>query len=130
MLANSAPVINGKLRYAINKVSYKNPGTPLKLADYFNIPGIFNFSTIKDTVPAGNAVIGTSVLNIVLHDFVEIIFQNNENTIQSYHLDGYDFWTVGYAPISVFIFHFLFGLHEVLFRSKLNCSTGSHFYYF
>ncbi|KAL0461487.1 UNVERIFIED_CONTAM: L-ascorbate oxidase [Sesamum latifolium] len=38
VLANSAPIINGKQRYAVNGVSFINSDTPLKLADYFNIP--------------------------------------------------------------------------------------------
>ncbi|KAG5596834.1 hypothetical protein H5410_038066 [Solanum commersonii] len=38
-LANSAPIINGKQRYAINSVSFVPADTPLKLADHFNIPG-------------------------------------------------------------------------------------------
>ncbi|KAL8148880.1 hypothetical protein AgCh_006038 [Apium graveolens] len=86
VLTNSAPIIKGKLRYAINKVAYKNPRTPLKLAEYiFNISGVFKLDSIKDTSPPGPAVVGTSVVGIELHDFVEIIFQNDENTNQSYH---------------------------------------------
>lgn len=95
VLANSADKINGKSRYSINKVSYVNPTTPLKLADYFNIPGVFVLNGIKDTPPSGPAIYGTSVYDITLHDFVEIIFQNNEKAVQSYHLDGSDFWVVG-----------------------------------
>ncbi|XP_059641158.1 L-ascorbate oxidase homolog [Cornus florida] len=97
VLANSATNINGKLRYAVNSVSYINPSTPLKLADYFNIPGIFNLNTIKDTPTPGPIVLGTSVIDTTLHDFTEIVFQNNENTIQSWHLDGYDFWQIGFG---------------------------------
>lgn len=95
MLANSAEKINGKQRYCVNKVSYQNPETPLKLADYFNVPGVFTLNSIKDTPPADPAVLGTSVIGTALHDFIEIVFQNNENTMQSWHFDGYDFWTVG-----------------------------------
>ncbi|AES94783.1 putative L-ascorbate oxidase [Medicago truncatula] len=94
-LANSAPLINGKLRYAVNSVSYINPDTPLKLADYFNIPGILG--DIQTTPSNGPAHIATSVLRTSLHDFIEVVFQNNENTMQSWHLDGYDFWVVGYG---------------------------------
>ncbi|KAL6961527.1 hypothetical protein U1Q18_039297 [Sarracenia purpurea var. burkii] len=97
VLANSATKINGKLRYAVNSVSYIDPSTPLKLADYFNIPSVFDLNTIKDTPTNGPTVLGTSVIGTTLHDFVEIIFQNNEKTIQSWHLDGYTFWTVGYV---------------------------------
>ncbi|KAG5028678.1 hypothetical protein JHK87_012192 [Glycine soja] len=98
VLSNSAPLINGKLCYAVNKVSYVNPDTPLKLADYFNIPGIYSVDSIQ-SIPSDNTPtsIATSVVPTSLHDFIEVIFQNNENTMQSWHLDGYDFWVVGYG---------------------------------
>ncbi|XP_052109968.1 L-ascorbate oxidase homolog isoform X1 [Arachis duranensis] len=97
VLANSAAIINGKKRYAVNKVSYVNPDTPLKLADYFNIPGIFSVDSIQSLPSNGpaSAQIATSVIPNSLHDFIEVVFQNNENTMQSWHLDGYDFWVVG-----------------------------------
>ncbi|KAK4260052.1 hypothetical protein QN277_003224 [Acacia crassicarpa] len=97
VLANSAPLINGKLRYAVNKVSYVNPDTPLKLADYFNIPGIFDVNKMQITPSNGPAFTATSVLQSSHHDFLEIVFQNNENALQSWHLDGYDFWVIGYG---------------------------------
>ncbi|KAF5791805.1 putative L-ascorbate oxidase [Helianthus annuus] len=97
VLANSKANIGGKLRYAVNKVSHVNPATPLKLADYFNIPGVFKLNSIKPTPPAGPAVLSPSVIGFTLHDFVEIVFQNNENSVQSWHLDGYDFWSVGFG---------------------------------
>ncbi|KAK7318243.1 hypothetical protein RJT34_02942 [Clitoria ternatea] len=95
--ANSTPLINGKLRYAVNKVSYVNPNTPLKLADYFNIPGIFDVNLLQNTPSNGVGFIGTSVMPTNLHDIIEVVFQNNENTMQSWHLDGYDFWVIGYG---------------------------------
>ncbi|KAJ4849485.1 hypothetical protein Tsubulata_030301 [Turnera subulata] len=98
LLVNSAPLINGKQRYAVNQVSYINPDTPLKLADYYNIPGVFTMDFIQSEVPSGGPTrVGTSVLPANLHDFIEVVFQNNENTMQSWHLDGYDFWPVGYG---------------------------------
>ncbi|KAJ7952911.1 L-ascorbate oxidase like [Quillaja saponaria] len=98
VLANSQVLINGKLRYAVNGVSYINPNTALKLADWFNISSVFDFKTIKDVpTPGAPAVLGTSVFSTTLHDFVEIVFQNNENSIQSWHLDGYSFYIVGYG---------------------------------
>lgn len=98
VLANSAAKIDDKLRYAVNGISYTDPHTPLKLADFLNIPGVFELNSIRDTPPVNTTtVLGTSVLGTTLHDFVEIIFQNNENTVQSWHLDGYDFWTVAFA---------------------------------
>ncbi|XP_019195538.1 PREDICTED: L-ascorbate oxidase homolog [Ipomoea nil] len=97
VLENTKENISGITRYALNKVSYVNPTTPLKLADWLNIPGVFTLNAIKDTPPAGPAVHGVSVFGLELHDYVEIIFQNNEKTLQSYHLDGQDFWAVGYG---------------------------------
>ncbi|PKI78431.1 hypothetical protein CRG98_001177 [Punica granatum] len=96
-LANSAPLINGKQRYAVNGASYINADTPLKLADHFNIPGVFSMSSLQTSPSAGSPFLATSVLPANLHEFLEIVFQNNENTIQSWHLDGYDFWVVGYG---------------------------------
>lgn len=96
VLANSVAKIGDKqLRYAVNNISYENPDTPLKLADWFNIPGVFNLTTIKDTPTPGPAILGTSVIGTTLHDFAEIVFQNNENSIQSWHFDGTIFYVVG-----------------------------------
>ncbi|KAM0012089.1 putative L-ascorbate oxidase [Helianthus debilis subsp. tardiflorus] len=79
----------------MNQVSYVNPKTPLKIADFYNISGVFHVNSLKDTPPSFPPTLGVSVLGFTLHDYVEIIFQNNEYTIQSWHLDGSDFWTVG-----------------------------------
>ncbi|KAF8405124.1 hypothetical protein HHK36_010022 [Tetracentron sinense] len=97
VLANSAPLINGKQRYAVNRVSYINADTPLKLADYFNIPGIFSLNSIESLPTDGPAFLATSVMAASLHEFIEIVFQNNEKTMQSWHVDGYDFWVIGYG---------------------------------
>ncbi|MBA0589253.1 hypothetical protein Gorai_018009 [Gossypium raimondii] len=97
VLANSAPLINGKLRYAVNGVSYINPDTPLKLADYFNIPGVFSMNSLSELPSGRAATLATSVMATSLHDFIEVVFQNNENTMQAWHLDGYDFWVVGFG---------------------------------
>lgn len=95
MLANSAAVIGGKHCYAINGVSFVVPGTPLKLADDFNIAGVFTWDSLPIPPAGGSPVLSTPVVRFNLHDFVEIIFQNAENTMQTWHLDGYDFWVVG-----------------------------------
>lgn len=97
VLANSAPIMAGKQRYAVNRVSYINPDTPLKLADHFNISGVFGLNSIQSFPSDGSPYLAVSVLPSSLHDFIEIVFQNNENTMQSWHLDGYDFWVVGFG---------------------------------
>ncbi|MCL7037447.1 hypothetical protein MKW94_017766 [Papaver nudicaule] len=98
VLENSEALIDGKVRYAINGISYVNPETPLKLADWFNISGVFELDSIPDMPTPGPVKMGTPVIGTLLHDYVEIIFQNSEGTIQSWHLDGTDFWVVGFGP--------------------------------
>ncbi|CAL1408765.1 unnamed protein product [Linum trigynum] len=97
VLSNSATKINGKQRYAVNGVSYVNPETPLKLADHFNIAGVFSMNSLKTNPTTGAATLATSVVPTSLHDFIEFVFQNNENTMQSWHLDGSSFWVVGFG---------------------------------
>lgn len=97
VFSNSAPLINGKQRYAVNGVSYVNADTPLKLADHFNISGVFSTNAIQSFPSGSSATVATSVVETNLHNFLEIVFQNNENSMQSWHLDGYDFWVVGFG---------------------------------
>ncbi|WOL15160.1 L-ascorbate oxidase [Canna indica] len=94
-LANSPPIINGKQRYAVNGVSFSPSHTPLKLADHFKIPGVFNLGSIPDQPTSAPARISPSVMAANFRDFVEIIFQNDEKSIQSWHVDGNSFWVVG-----------------------------------
>ncbi|XP_078179897.1 L-ascorbate oxidase homolog [Carex rostrata] len=97
ILANSAPLINVKQRFAVNGVSFVIPDTPLKLADNYNLANVFAWDSLSLTPTAGPAVLGTPVVRLNLHEFVEIVFQNTETKLQSWHLDGYDFWVVGYG---------------------------------
>ncbi|XP_061336923.1 L-ascorbate oxidase homolog [Gastrolobium bilobum] len=97
MLANSAPFINGKQRYAVNSVSYVAPDTPLKLADYYNIPGVFSVGSIPTKPTRSKAYLQTSVMGANFHEYVEIVFQNWENSVQSWHVDGYSFFVVGFG---------------------------------
>lgn len=43
------------------------------------------------------AKVDTSLINGTFKGFMEIIFQNNDTTVQNYHLDGYAFFVVGWA---------------------------------
>ncbi|KAL6526188.1 hypothetical protein OROMI_029828 [Orobanche minor] len=95
VLANSAHIMDGKQRYAVNGVSHINSDTPLKLADYYNISGVFSVDSIPSKPSGNGASLAASVMGASLHDFAEVVFQNNEDTIQSWHLDGSDFWVVG-----------------------------------
>uniref|UniRef100_A0A0A0L0K6 Uncharacterized protein n=1 Tax=Cucumis sativus TaxID=3659 RepID=A0A0A0L0K6_CUCSA len=95
ILANSAGQVNRKQRYAVNSVSFVPADTPLKLADFFKIGGVFRVGSISDRPTGGGIYLDTSVMGVDYRAFVEIIFQNNENIVQSWHIDGYSFFVVG-----------------------------------
>ncbi|XP_020704994.1 L-ascorbate oxidase homolog [Dendrobium catenatum] len=94
-LANSAGSINGKQRYAVNSVSFNPPDTPIKVADYYKIGGVFSLGSIPDNPTFGGMYLQTSVMEANFRDYVEIVFENYEDFVQSWHIDGYAFWVVG-----------------------------------
>ncbi|RDX78043.1 hypothetical protein CR513_41741, partial [Mucuna pruriens] len=94
-LQSSAAQVNGKQRYAVNSVSFIPADTPLKVADYFNISGVFQVGSIPDSPSGKQMYLDTSVMGADFRAFVEIVFQNHENIVQSWHIDGYSFWVVG-----------------------------------
>ncbi|KAJ6367451.1 hypothetical protein OIU78_000080 [Salix suchowensis] len=94
-LANSGPIINRKQRYAVNGVSFIPADTPLKVADYFNIPGVFSLGSMPSSPSWGNAYLQTAVMSANFREFIEIVFQNWEDTVQSWHIDGHSFFVVG-----------------------------------
>lgn len=94
-MASSAGQINGKQRYAINSVSFIPADTPLKLADFFQISGVYRVGSISDHPTGGGMYLDTSVMQADYRAFIEIVFQNDEDIVQSYHLDGYSFFVVG-----------------------------------
>ncbi|XP_073302355.1 L-ascorbate oxidase homolog [Primulina huaijiensis] len=99
-IANTRSMVNGKLRFGINGVSHVDPKTPLKLSEYFGLADKeFQYNIVKDEpAPGSNAVVAPSVVNATFRNFVEIIFENHEKTIQTWHLDGYSFFAVAIEP--------------------------------
>ncbi|KAI6700993.1 hypothetical protein NL676_015317 [Syzygium grande] len=94
-LVSSAGLISGKQRYGVNSVSFVPADTPLKLADYFNISGVFKVGSIPDSPTARKMYLDTSVMGVDYRAFVEVVFENHEDIVQSWHLNGYAFWVVG-----------------------------------
>lgn len=95
VLKNKPPeLINGKRRCTLNGISYQAPATPLKLADRYNLTGVFklDFPNAPMNRPPK---LDTSIINGTYRGFMEIILQNNDTTVQSYHMDGYAFFVVG-----------------------------------
>ncbi|KAK2989652.1 hypothetical protein RJ640_026888 [Escallonia rubra] len=94
-LVSSAAQVNGKQRYAVNRVSFVPADTPLKLADYFKIGGVFRVGSIPDSPTGSQMYLDTAVMGADFRAFVEVVFENREGIIQSWHLDGYSFFVVG-----------------------------------
>jgi hypothetical protein len=99
VLKNEQPLsIGGKRRRTINRVSYSPPETPLRLADLHNLTGVyaadFPATPSDDDAPPR---VASSALNASYKGFLEIVFQNNDTDVQTYHLDGYSFFVVGYV---------------------------------
>ncbi|KAL1365842.1 hypothetical protein HN51_013804 [Arachis hypogaea] len=100
-LVNSVSRGSGKLLYGLNGVSHVDPETPIKLAEYFEIPDkVFKYNVISDNPSsvATTLTVQPNVLNITYRTFVEIVFENHEKSIQSYHLCGYSFFFVAIEP--------------------------------
>lgn len=117
VLKNEAPLpISGKRRRTINRISYSPPETPLRLADLHNLTGVY--TTDFPAMPSnGTPRIASSTLNASYKGFLEIVFQNNDTDVQTYHLDGYSFFVVGYV-LNRYNFQFYPVLHISLNISK------------
>ncbi|KAF5183133.1 monocopper oxidase-like protein SKU5, partial [Thalictrum thalictroides] len=94
LLNRPAELIGGKWGTTLNGISYIAPATPLKLAQQFNIPGVFKLD-FPNRMMNRPTKFDTSIINGSYRGFMEIIFQNNDTTVQSYHMDGYAFFVVG-----------------------------------
>eukprot|EP00249_Psilotum_nudum_P010861 c22815_g1_i2 orf=846-2642(+) len=95
LLRGSSQVINGNVRYALNDVSYSTPSTPLKLADYYNLSGVYTLDTFPPKPISKSPILQASVISGTYRGFMEIILQNDDSVVQSFHLDGYAFFVVG-----------------------------------
>ncbi|XP_047147034.1 monocopper oxidase-like protein SKS1 [Vigna umbellata] len=86
--------INGTNRAAINGISFLKPDLPFRLADKHDLKGIYKLdfpSKPMNRTPK----IDRSIINATYKGFIEVILQNNDSSIQNFHLDGYSFFVVG-----------------------------------
>ncbi|KAL1552878.1 Monocopper oxidase-like protein sku5 [Salvia divinorum] len=87
-------LVDGKWRRTLNGISYIAPSTPLNLAQQFKVLGVFKLD-FPNRYMSRPSKFDSSVINGTFKGFMEIIFQNNDTSVQSYHLDGYAFFVVG-----------------------------------
>ncbi|KAM3217881.1 L-ascorbate oxidase [Capsicum annuum] len=99
-IVNTRNQVDGKLRFSLNGISHANAETPFKLAEYFGVgEKVFKYDLMSDEPSNTDKVtVVPNIKNATFRNFVEIIFENHEKTIQSYHLDGYAFFAVAVEP--------------------------------
>ncbi|KAA0034689.1 monocopper oxidase-like protein SKU5 [Cucumis melo var. makuwa] len=98
VLENSVTMINGLPQAVVNNVSYLTIDTPLKLADFLvNGSGVYQLDEFPVQSVNLNASFGVSVATGNHKGWIEIVLKNNWEFIDSWHLDGFGFYTVGFG---------------------------------
>lgn len=95
VLKNKPPVtINGKRRTTLSGISFVNPSTPIRLADQYKLKEVYKLD-FPNMPLTGPPRMETSIINGTFRGFMEVILQNNDTKMQSYHMDGYAVFVVG-----------------------------------
>ncbi|KAH6815567.1 Cupredoxin superfamily protein [Perilla frutescens var. hirtella] len=95
VLKSLPPVmIDGKLRATYNGISFVNPDTPIRLADAYKVKGDYKLDFPSKPLNR-TPIVDRSIINATYKGFIEIILQNNDTVVQTFHLDGYSFFVVG-----------------------------------
>ncbi|XP_075502750.1 monocopper oxidase-like protein SKU5 [Primulina tabacum] len=98
VLHGSKAIINGVPVYTVNNVSYSTPTTPLKLADLFtNGSGVYQLDVFPVRSVKDGAAYGVFVVTGVHKGWIEIVFKNDLDDMDSWHLDGFGFYVVGFG---------------------------------
>lgn len=102
VLKNVPPaIIDGKLRTTLNGISFVNPDTPVRLADKFDVKGSYKLDFPSRPLNRPPRL-DRSIINATYKGFIEIVLQNNDTVVQSFHMDGYSFFVVGYVFFDVY----------------------------
>ncbi|XP_020588857.1 monocopper oxidase-like protein SKU5 [Phalaenopsis equestris] len=84
--------------FTVNNVAYLTPSTPLKLADYLaNGAGVYQLDAFPANSTNDRVVQGTFVATGIHKGWAEIVFVNELGEMNSWHLDGFGFYVVGFG---------------------------------
>ncbi|XP_021690260.2 monocopper oxidase-like protein SKU5 [Hevea brasiliensis] len=98
ILHGSKAEIDGVSSYTVNDVSYITPTTPLKLADHFgNWSDVFQLDQFSTNSSNGSPKHGVFVASGDHKGWIELVFMNDLDVMDSWHLDGFGFFVVGYG---------------------------------
>ncbi|KAF5731074.1 putative multicopper oxidase [Tripterygium wilfordii] len=88
--------IDGKYRATFNGISFVNPDTPIRLADVHKVKGSYKLDFPARPLNRPT-LMDRSIINATYKGFIEVILQNNDTKMMSFHMDGYSFFVVGMA---------------------------------
>ncbi|KAH6763520.1 SKU5 similar 3 [Perilla frutescens var. hirtella] len=98
VLSGSIASFNGSPRYTINNVTYITPSTPLKLAEQIlNGSGVYELDKFPVHSSLQAPANGTFVVSGLHKGWLEIVFVNDMEMTDSWHLDGFGFFVVGFG---------------------------------
>ncbi|KAM2483628.1 hypothetical protein ACFX1W_041242 [Malus domestica] len=98
ILQSSVADLGDEPRYVVNNVSYRTPETPLKLADFYvNGTGVYQLDAFPTHYVNDDAAYGVSVVTGIHKGWIEIVFMNTLDAMDSWHLDGFGFYVVGFG---------------------------------
>ncbi|KAH7840889.1 hypothetical protein Vadar_022976 [Vaccinium darrowii] len=89
-----AVTINGDGRTTLSGISFVNPSAPIMLSDQFKLTRVYKLDFPSRPI-TGPPKMETSIINGTYEGLMELIFQNNDMNMQSYHVDGYAFFVLG-----------------------------------
>ncbi|KAL3647461.1 Serine/threonine protein kinase [Castilleja foliolosa] len=86
--------INKTKRAAYNGISFYKPSMPFRMADLHQIKGQYKLDFPSKPLNR-TPVVDRSIINATYKGFIEVIVQNNDTIMQTFHVDGYSFFVVG-----------------------------------
>ncbi|RZC66680.1 hypothetical protein C5167_010370 [Papaver somniferum] len=95
ILENGLMMVGDSRRFTVNGVSFVNGDTPLKLADYFQLQDIIAPEKFPDAPDNRPYALGSSIIDAEYRKFIHVVFQNPRPSLQTWHMDGYNFFVVG-----------------------------------
>lgn len=105
ILKSVPPVtIDRKRRSTYNGISFVYPETPMRLSDIYHVPGDYKLDFPNKPMNRPPKM-DKSIINGTYKGFIEIILQNNDTVVQSFHMDGYSFFVVGYNSLLKYAYY-------------------------